>query len=760
MRIKPYVVLILLSALISGCAINNKTFGTKNEAFFEAQELISNGELELGLLKLEQAAQEEPENKEIQTVLLRQREEIPRQLVLRADDVRLSGDLATAEIMYNRILDYFPRHERVLVGLQALELERHHVASVDYAEELLALNDVEGAEKAVRAVLQENPEQPQARQLIKRLSTLITRSEATGLTLDTAFKKPFTMEFRDTDLKTVFELMAKTAGINFVFDKDVRQEAKISLFVRDNSVEDILNLILTTNQLAYTVLNKNSLMIYPKTPAKQKEYQELVVRSFHVAHGDVKQMVAMVRGLVKAKDIYVNEQLNLFIMRDTLEAIRVVERLVALNDLPEPEVMLEVVIMTISRLNKFVLGPNLPTNVSFSGVANTLNPGVVALKQLTFLGSGSQNFGVDSGVQIDFSHSLTNADLLATPRIRVKNRESAKIHIGTREPFFTATVAAGIGGVVSSTPQFIDIGVKLDVEPIIGLHNDVTLKVTLEVSTKDGDAEGPNGATAPRISTSNAETMLTLKDGETQVIGGLIRNDETRAVGGIAGLLNIPGLDRLTSNQKIDRTKNELILLITPRVVRNIAQPTNLESEFYYGTDNNAGKLPVRVSKTAAGSLAMASASSGGRGGVSAMRRGANPLSQSNGQSTPNPFAQAAAAEPTITMQAPANVGLDKEFSMRVRMVGARASVTSEVQLSYAADALELLGVEGSSGSHTIKFGKNEPSGMSAQLRFKVISANPGPTEISIQSAEAEDPESGESIDVKLPEQPSIINIQ
>ena len=101
-----------------------------------------------------------------------------------------------------------------------------------------------------------------------------------------------------------------------------------------------------------------------------------------------------------------------------------------------------------------------------------------------------------------------------------------------------------------------------------------------------------------------------------------------------------------------------------------------------------------------------------------------------------------------------------KEFSMRVRMVGARASVTSEVQLNYAADALELLGVEGSSGgSHTIKFGQNEPSGMSAQLRFKVISANPGPTEISIVSADAEDPESGESIDVKIPE-PSIVNIQ
>jgi len=757
MSIKRGVVFILLLVLISGCAINNKTFIARNPAFLDGKELILNGELELGLQKLEQAAQEEPKNKEIQTELFRQREEIPRQLLLDADNTRLSGNLDVAEELYRHILRLFPRYERALVGLEVLELERHHIASVDYAQELLSLNDVEGAEKAVRAVLQENPEQSHARQLIKQISTLIARTETTGLTLETAFKKPFTIEFRDTDLKTVFELMAKTAGINFVFDRDVRQETKISLFVRDNSVEDILNLILMTNQLAYKVLNSNSLLIYPKTPAKQKEYQELVVRSFHVAHTEVTQMVAMVRGLVKARDIYVNEKLNLFIMRDTLETIRVVERLVALNDLPEPEVMLEVVIMTISRTNNFVLGPKVPTDVQFSGVAGAL-AGVVPLSQLSF--EGQDNFAVESGVKIDFSQLFSGSDLLANPRIRVRNREEAKIHVGQRFPFFSANITGGVNSVVTSTPQFIDVGVKLDVEPIIGLHDDVTLKVVLEVSAITGSEDGPSGATAPVVSTSNAETMLTLKDGETQIIGGLIQNDERNTFGGIAGLLNIPGLNLLTSNRDTRRLKSELILLITPRVVRNITQPTNLESEFHFGTDNNVGHVPARINNTAAGSLAMVSAGSGGRGGgASALRRGANPLSQ-NGQATPNPFAQNIASEPTISLQAPANVGLDKEFSMRVRLVGARASVTSEVQVSYAADALELLGVEGSSGgSHTIKFGQNEPSGMSAQLRFKVITANPGPTEISIVSAEAEDPESGESIDIKIPE-PSTVNIQ
>ena len=760
MRFKKYVVMVIMSFVLAGCAINNKTFLRSSEALDEGQELILNGEYVLGLQKLEQAAQEQPENKEIQTVLMRQRDEVPMRMVFNANNIRLSGDLEAAEEMYNHILEFFPGYERARLGLEALALERHHIASLEYAEELLALNDVVSAEKTVRAVLQENSEQPHARQLIKQISTLIARTESTGLTLETAFKKPFTIEFRDTELKAVFEIMAKTAGINFVFDKDIRQEAKMSIFVRDNSVEDILNLILMTNQLAYKVLNDNSLLIYPNTPAKRKEYEELIVRSFPIAYTDVKQMVAMVRGLVKAKDIYVNESLNLFIMRDTLEAIRVVERLVALNDFPEPEVMLELVILTVVRDNTFALGPNLPTSVTFGAAIDAAGvPIVSTATQLSKFGfDGLESFATSSTAAINFSHSLTNADLLANPRIRVKNREAAKIHIGDKEPIFTSNVT-GVNAVVTVTPTFLDLGIKLDVEPIIGLNNDVTMKVTLEVSSVNGsvDAPGETGGSVPRIRTSNAETLLTLKDGETQVIGGLIEDNENTTVGGLAGLINIPGLDRLTSGQDIKRSKRELILLITPRVVRNITQPTNLESEFHFGTSNMPGKLPVTISKTAANSLAIASAGTGR--GASSRSSTSSPFSPDNGSPTPNPFARAAASAPTLTLQAPANVGLDKEFSVRVGLVGATASLTSEAELSYDSSTLEIVGEEDNSGTYALKLGKDGTSGRTAQIRFKVTAVNPGTTDLTIQNGTAEDADTQETVEVTLPTT-STINIQ
>lgn len=752
MRSWRIIVLSILLAITTGCAIDNRSFFTRNIAFSEAQKLITQGKFENGLEKLEQAAREEPDNKEIRTMLARVRDEVLGKLLLDADNMRFAGNLDQAERGYHHILSQYPFNERAKDGVEAIKLERRHLASVESAKALLAHNDAAKAETIVRAVLQENPMQSHARELISQINANLSRPEVSHLALESAFKKAVTMEFKDTDLKTVFELMSRTAGINFVFDKDIRQDTKISIFVRNNTIEDILKLILTTNQLAFKVLNSNSLLIYPNTPAKQKDYQELVVRSFQIAYTDVKQMVAMVRGIVKAKDIYVNEQLNLFIMRDTLEAVRLTERLVSLNDLAEPEVMLDVAILDIARNNEFLIGPKFPSSVTFSGLTGVgAVPSVAAPVILNQIGSnalGLKSFTIANQAIIDFKQTLSTGDVLANPRIRVANREKAKIHIGEKRPFFTANVQPGINSIVTSTPTFIDLGVKLDVEPRVGLNNDVTMKITLEVSSRLSDIPGPSGASAPLVGTRNAETILTLKDGETQVLAGLIDNRETRTIGGLAGLLNFPGLDRLTSSQDVKRSKNEIVLLITPRIIRNLPIQTNLESEYHFGTASEAGKLPVIIQKTAAQSLAIAP--SGSSQGAAKIVPNAFAPSDDQ-QAVPNPFASAAASEPTLTMQVPTNVGLDKEFSVNVRLVGAKATVNADAQLNYESSVLEVLDGGAKSGTRSIKLGKDQLSGLATQLRFKVIASNPGTTEISIQSATAEDIENSDSVNVTLP---------
>lgn len=756
MRIEKYVVIAMILALIAGCAATDLEKPTNNRAFIEGEQLIAEGRFEAGLQMLEQAASEEPDNTEIRLVLNRQQEAILAQLLYEADNLRLLDDLDAAEQKYDYIQYLFPLSERVKEGIEALNLERYHIAAIDYAKELLARNDVEGAEAAARAVLQENPMQPHARQLIKEINTSITRTDKPGLTLKTAFKKPFTIEFRDTELKSVFEIMAKTAGINFVFDKDIRQETKISIFVRDNNIEDVLNLILMTNQLAYKTLNDNSLLIYPNTPAKQKEYQQLVVRSFHVAYTDVKQMVAMVRGLVKAKDIYVNEQLNLFVMRDTPEAIRVVERLVSLNDLPEPEIMLEVQVLEIQRTVDTILGPNMPQSATYNIVPGS-GAVQVGLDQIST--PGLENFTINNQVKIDFQKNLAQGDLLANPRIRVKNRGQAKILIGERVPIVTSNVT-GTAATVSQSVNYIDVGLKLDVEPIISMNNEVAIKLLLEVSTIVGFVNSGTGATAtriPQVGTRTAETLLSLKNGETEVLAGLIQDEDTKNFKGIAGLIDIPILNRLFTNQAKKRKKTEIVMLITPRILRNTKQPTNAESQFHFGTSNMPGKLPVTIGKTAPESLAIATAGSGGRGASSALSRAAGTFSPSNeSQETPNPFARTADASPMISLQAPPRVALDKEFTVRVGLIGAQPSVTSEMELSYDTDMLQVLDDEDNSGRRELKLGK-DGTGKTAQIRFKVVTANPGTAEISVQNIISEDKETSDAVEVTEPRAASII---
>ncbi|SDW46850.1 FecR domain-containing protein [Nitrosomonas communis] len=755
MKSVRFFFIVLLLTLLMSCA----QLATRNRAFLEGQQLVAQGQLDAGLKKLEQAAYEEPDNREIRTVLTRQREAIANQILNEAENARSAGNFDVAEQQYRHVLEITPNSERAKAGLEALYLDRHQQLFINQARESLARNDVEGAEAAVRAVLQENPMNGDARLLIKEINQRLTRAEEPGLALMTTFDKPITMEFRDASLKTIFELISRAAGINFIFDKSVQQESKTSIFVRDNRIEDVLKLLLVTNQLAYKILNDNSLLIYPDTPAKQKEYQELVVRSFHVVNTDVKQMVSMIRGLVKAKDIYVNEKLNLFVMRDTLEAIRLVERLVAINDFPDPEVMLDVEVLEVNRNNVAKLGPNFPGSITYTanpgGTDASGNPIAAAatttLDQMTF---GLKNFSVSNQVVIDLRKDLTFNDLLANPRIRVKNREKAKILIGSRQPIITSNVT-GTAATVSQSVTFIDVGLKLEVEPVISPNNEVAIKVMLEVSSITGFEQGTTaGSRFPVVGTRTAETLLSSNDGETHVLAGLINDDDKRSLGGIPGLIDTPILNRLFGNQSLNRQKTEIILLITPRIVRNVTQPTKLESEFYSGTANAAGRLQTSIRKTLPQSLALAP--SGPALGARSVFGGAQPTpSTSTAETAPNPFAAAAAqqaggASPSLTLLAPTTVPIDREFTATVRLVTQKTNLASELNLTYDKDLLEALDGGEKSGVRTIKLGREEPSGMTTVLRFKAISPNPGTAEIAVQSLTAQD-DKGNPIEVSLP---------
>ena len=150
------------------------------------------------------------------------------------------------------------------------------------------------------------------------------KADMTSPQLAAALKSTITIELRDAPVRTVFELISKRAGLNFVYDRDVPADASVTVFVRDTTIEEVMRFVLVTSQLERRVLNPNTVLIYPNTPAKTQAYRELTVKSFYLANADVKQTANMVRSLVKTRDLFVDEKLNLLVMRDTPEAIRMV----------------------------------------------------------------------------------------------------------------------------------------------------------------------------------------------------------------------------------------------------------------------------------------------------------------------------------------------------------------------------------------------------------------------------------------------------
>ncbi|MCA1925909.1 MAG: type II and III secretion system protein, partial [Thiobacillus sp.] len=192
--------------------------------------------------------------------------------------------------------------------------------------------------------------------------------------------------------------------------------------------------------------------------------------------------------------------------------------------------------------------------------------------------------------QVNVKKEDSDVNILANPRIRVKNREKAKIHIGDKVPVITSNTTST--GVVSESVSYLDVGLKLDVEPNVLMRDDVQIRVGLEVSNIVREIRSNSGTLTYQIGTRNAGTTLRLKDGETQVLAGLISDEDRSAASRVPGLGDLPLIGRLFSSQRDERNKTEIVLLITPRVLRNMQAQQPALTEFRSGTDNAIGSSP------------------------------------------------------------------------------------------------------------------------------------------------------------------------
>ncbi len=538
------------------------------------------------LASAEKAYKENPDQPAYRTDLLNQHEKATRELLLSAEQSRKAGKWEEAVIYYLRVLQVDKDNTKARNSLKEIETERRHQRLLEDARKHFESGEIDNANFKLRNILLENPNQLEALALKAEVQSRENAKVKKVVQMNPNLNKTISLEFRDANIKLVFEALSRDTGINFVLDRDIKPDAKTTIYVKNVTLEQALTVIFASNQLQKKIISENTILIYPDTAQKARSYQELIIKSFYLVNAEVKQAASLLRSMLKVRDIHIDERLNLLVLRDTAENVRLAEKLVTLQDTAEPEVMLEVEVLEITRGRLSNLGIQFPNQavVGTLGVDGSLTALTVeALRNLN-----SNNILLSPNPALNLRKDDTAIDLLANPRIRVKNREKARVQIGDRVPIITSNVT-GTAATVSETVQYIDVGLKLEVQPVVSLDEYVSIKVGLEVSSLGQQTITNTGSLVYQIGTRNANTLLRLKDGETQILAGLINDAERKDTSKVPGLSDLPLIGRLFATERKDKFKTEIVLAITPHVINNIRRPNADLLEFWSGTEAVGG---------------------------------------------------------------------------------------------------------------------------------------------------------------------------
>tara|TARA_R110000850_G_scaffold259265_1_gene386080 strand:+ start:17329 stop:19617 length:2289 start_codon:yes stop_codon:yes gene_type:complete len=497
----------------------------------------------------------------------------------RAERVLHESRHAEAVNLFESVLTVDPQNATAHAGLnQAGRMQRKDRLFSD-ASAAWKYDDFATAKMHLNALLAEYPSHPGALDLQARIADA-QRPASESPSLDHRLQQPISLSFKEAALEQVFEVLSQTSEVNFLFDREVRKDQTVTIFLRKTTVAEAIDLILMTNQLERLVIDNNTMIVYPANSAKQREYQQLTVKAFQLIHGNAQNIANMLKSLLKARDIVIDERLNMLVMRDGAETIRLAEKLVALHDVPSPEVMLEVTVLEVKRSKLQDLGIRWPDQLTLTPLASSGS--TLTLDDLMNLSSDQVGAGVPP-LTINASKQGGAANILANPRIRAQNNETASVLIGERVPNITATSTAT--GFVSESVQYVDVGLKLDVQPTVFPNDEVAIKISLEVSNIIRQISTSSGSVVFQIGTRTASTTLRLRDGENQVLAGLITDELRNSSQAVPGLNDIPILGRLFASERDENQKTEVVLSITPRIVRNVKPPALHRSDFESGTE-------------------------------------------------------------------------------------------------------------------------------------------------------------------------------
>ncbi len=560
------------------------------------------------------------------------------------------------------------------------------------ADRLAQLGRVDEAMDAYTRAAELDPTAPSVGEGITRLS-----EEQAAARRSNPMGQPVTLKFKNAGLKEVLESVARINGFNVMFDKDVRNDP-VSVAIEDTPFDEALELVLNSNSLFSKQVGPHMLLVSPNTKQKQEQYQDLMIRTFYLSHTKAKDMLALLKNMLDTKRVHANEQINTIVIRDSPEKVQLAERIILANDREEPEVVFDVEVLEVNRTKAEKYGLTYPKQAGVGvvppGFTGTLAGDLAqqfTYRQLTDLGKDSFLFKLPTNMVLDFFKSVTDAKTLASPKLRVVNNRKGEVNIGDKQPILLSTTnvlpgQAATGAVPTTSTvtsvEFRDTGVKLTVEPSIRLTNDLLLKMKIEV-IRIGDKvllQASPPIEQFRFGNRSAETTLSMKDGETIVLAGLIQEEDRKVRVTMPWIGDIPVIGDWFSSFQTERVTTEVVLTITPHLLQNRHVPRPETQVFWSGTDGQYATKPLFSLPVRKASLVP------GAAGESYPRM---PVSESGAQVGLSPAAQA---------------GVDSSGLGPMRIAFQPNDLTSKVgqELRLALTAVQARG--GVSGSVTIHF--------------------------------------------------------
>ncbi len=381
--------------------------------------------------------------------------------------------------------------------------------------------------------------------------------------------EPIDLEFPEpVSIMDIYRALGRAFGINILFDPNLKDQ-ELGVELKQVRAQDALEFLMRAANHFYKVLDPQTIIIIADTPQNRRNYEDLVIKTFFLSNAEVKDVVTMLRSLIDAKKIATNDRLNAIILRDTADKVKVAERIITANDKARAEVVVDVELLQINTTKLKDLGVTWPSQIS-TGI--DLGEDVpIRLSDLEFLNQSNWTITIPNFVY-DFVKTSTDAQLLAKPQLRISEGEKASLVIGDRVPIpvtsFNTANTVGSNIVPITSFQYQDVGIKINLEPRVHHNKEVTLKVMVEVSNLSGQVQS-GGSSQPIIGTRTIESTIRLKDGETNFLAGLMRTDETVSDSGVPGLSDIPVLGRLFSKNRNQNQRTDVILTLTPHIIRS-----------------------------------------------------------------------------------------------------------------------------------------------------------------------------------------------